>query len=427
MTTTRTSATRAERAAATTAIARQTLDLADIVEVRDLLPWKVSDLSIRPYPDMWSMNPSIHFDGETWRCVLRCTDYAMPGGVSIRGAKANKNYVQSNNALVILDPASWKPAKVHLMKELDEEARVVACASIGFEDMRLFQTERGGLQGIAASLHLDRQLERSALTFAADPRRPRAPGGRNRVIHQAQPAPARSTRPPRPGSGGSRGSHPPEQVLLSFDESYNIVDAKPLRGPWNGAPQKNWVPFDGCTEARFLYSIDGEVVFDIEGPIDRASPKEPSSSSPAGRTTAGVQGGTEIRLLRRPVAVTAGRASRLHYSGIRGGTQLVHVGDAFGSDSAWLGLGHEMRFLRGRKFYWHSIYLVDSTGRMLAKSPPIKLSPKHGIEFAAGLAVDSDGDRAVISFGLDDMHCKLAETRLSALLETLEPVQPKPA
>lgn len=38
---------------------------------------------------------------------------------------------------------------------------------------------------------------------------------------------------------------PPEQVLLSFDENYDIVEAQPIRGDgWSGTPQKNWVPFD---------------------------------------------------------------------------------------------------------------------------------------------------------------------------------------
>ena len=37
----------------------------------ELIPWKVTDISLRPFKDMWSMNPSIHFDGTLWRCVLR--------------------------------------------------------------------------------------------------------------------------------------------------------------------------------------------------------------------------------------------------------------------------------------------------------------------------------------------------------------------
>ena len=40
-------------------------------DAKDLFPWKVTDISIRPYEGFWSMNPSIHYDGALWRCTLR--------------------------------------------------------------------------------------------------------------------------------------------------------------------------------------------------------------------------------------------------------------------------------------------------------------------------------------------------------------------
>lgn len=110
--------------------------------------------------------------------------------------------------------------------------------------------------------------------------------------------------------------------------------------------------------------------------------------------------------------MSSGRSLLPKYEGLRGGTQLVRVGD-----DAWLGLGHEMKFVNGKKFYWHTWYVVDGRGRMIAASDPMKLAA-NGIEFAAGLAVD--GDRAVVSFGVDDMHCFLGETRLSAVMEMLQ-------
>ena len=103
------------------------------------------------------------------------------------------------------------------------------------------------------------------------------------------------------------------------------------------------------------------------------------------------------------------------YEGLRGGTQLVRV-----ADDAWLGIGHEMKFLNNLKFYWHTFYLVDAKGKMKAASAPMKLA-SNGIEFAAGMAID--GDRVVISFGVDDMECKIGETRLSAVMELLRPVE----
>jgi len=71
-----------------------------------------------------------------------------------------------------------------------------------------------------------------------------------------------------------------------------------------------------------------------------------------------------------------------------------------------------MKFVGGKKYYWHVFYLVDARGKMTAASEPLKLVP-NGIEFAAGMAID--GDRVVISFGVDDMECRLGETSLSAL------------
>ena len=57
-------------------------------DAKAVIPWKVTDISIRPYDGFWSMNPSIHFDGQLWRCVLRCCDYAMPDGITIRSKHA---------------------------------------------------------------------------------------------------------------------------------------------------------------------------------------------------------------------------------------------------------------------------------------------------------------------------------------------------
>lgn len=87
---------------------------------------------------------------------------------------------------------------------------------------------------------------------------------------------------------------------------------------------------------------------------------------------------------------------------------------------AWLGIGHEMKWLNNKKFYWHVFYLVNSRGQLTSTSEPLKLA-SNGIEFAAGMGID--GDRVVISFGVDDMECRLGETRLSAVMATLRPMQ----
>jgi len=433
-------------------------------DAQDVIPWKVTDLQIRPYEGFWSFNPSIHFDGQLWRCVLRCCDYAMPDGVTVRSKSARVVGQQTKNAMVILDPQTWRAAQIFKMHENDDTPRQ-PCPHMGYEDMRIFRTDKGGLQGIAASLHLSRRDEDEA-SWTSD------------VIPQHQP---------------------PEQVLLSFDDRYNIISAVPIRGDgWSGTPQKNWAPFDHCAEPRFLYAINRGTLFDDRGKLHgNAARVQPSISAeelppladlgkPAPREgahtasetsgvgtleeatktpapvrhevsvrdesrkkkkdrTANIRGG-DARIVRggrvkldtvtaRPTARPshAARSDRAKasprvddsvrrmgsgrpaYEGLRGGSQLVRV-----AADAWLGIGHEMKFVSGRKYYWHTWYLVDSKGKMTAVSGPMKLAP-GGIEFAAGIAIA--GDRVVVSFGVDDMECFLGETSLSAVLEKLLPIK----
>src|SRR4029077_19065393 len=313
------------------------------------------------------------------------------------------------NAMVIFDPKEWSPIQIFKLHERDDLPRSPT-PHAGYEDMRLFKTDAGGLQGIAASLHLKRGR-------AGD-------GTGHQVLGPFQLGPQ---------------SQPPEQVLLSFDDEYNIVGAEPIRGEgWSGTPQKNWVPFDDCAEPRFLYSIGKGTMFDVGGSVhgDRALVKPSLRSSSAifpARVPAGngpraappepifarrderkskepdpgdrgarsrrpdlrmmVRGG-DVRIVRgkrsispalvsprplpRPVTVSrggsdstrmlgSGRILLPRYEGLRGGTQLVRV-----DDEAWLGIGHEMKFVNGKKYYWHVFYLVDSQGLMRAVSEPMK-------------------------------------------------------
>jgi hypothetical protein len=306
----------------------------------------------------------------------------MLGGSTIRSRKAKSGVTQTKNVMAIFDPSSWKPVELYKMREHDDLPRV-ASGSVGYEDIRIFRTDRSGLQGIAASLHL-RRSDRHA-------------------------------------------SHV-EQVLLSFDEEYNIEDAHPIRGDWNATAHKNWVPFDNCVEPHFLIAIDKGTLFDDHGELRgrdaeaRPSTRPRRSHEPDGRArrraleraqeTEHARSREERRRsgsapLRVDVQVTG-------QEDLRGGTQLVRIGD-----DTWLGIGHSMVLVDKLKVYWHVWYVVDSRGKMKMKSPPMKLAP-NGIEFAAGMGID--GDRVVVSFGVDDGECRLAETKLASVLEILRPV-----
>jgi len=348
--------------------------------IAELIPWKVADISLRPHKGMWSMNPSIHFDGDLWRCTLRCADYAMPDGSTIRSLKAKRGAAQTKNVMVIFDPDTWQPREIYKMRENDLLPRT-PCSSVGFEDLRLFYTLQGGLQGIAASLHLQR---------------------------------AQETR------------HCVEQVIVSFDAEYNIVKASPIRGgSFTNTHQKNWVPFDRVAAPRFLYSIGHGTLFDDRGVAERTLvtpallPPIPHFPSPRARDRAAARA---VKREQERAQETRHRAKPRHEGlvgsssllGLRGGSQLVKI-----AADAWLGIGHEMQLVNKRKCYYHVWYVVDSRGKLTAASTPCKLAP-NGIEFAAGLAVAAD--RLVVSFGVDDMECFLGETRVSAVMELMCPI-----
>jgi len=149
-------------------------------------------------------------------------------------------------------------------------------------------------------------------------------------------------------------------------------------------------------------------MFDANGPI--AGWPEPAPP-PTTQPRASAHGGTEVIMRRKTIVVDAGKSGGRHdYSGLRGGTQVVRIPNLPG---LWLGLGHGMQFNAGKKFYWHMFYMVNDDGVLMGKSEPFKLAPE-GIEFASGLAID--GDRVVISYGIDDMRCRIGETSLAAIV-----------
>lgn len=330
------------------------------------------------------MNPSIHFDGETWRCLLRCADYAMPDGVTIRSHRAEPGEARTKNVMVIFDPEGWKPLEIYKMRERDDLPRA-PCSSVGFEDIRLFQTSRGGLQGIAASLHLQRD---------------------------------------------SVVKHPRvEQVIVSFDAEYNIVAAHPIRGSaWSEVSQKNWSPFDRAIDPRFLYSIGRGTLFDAGGELTTSTPVQSVDSTPVPHAPSdrardrAQERATDREKERSKEERRRPRPENQMYDavtpkldGLRGGSQLVCI-----AEDTWLGIGHEMQLVNKRKLYHHVWYVVDSCGKLKVMSPAMKIVPNRGIEFVAGMAID--GDRVVLSYGIDDMESAIAETSLAAVLELMGPI-----
>lgn len=347
--------------------------------------WDAFNISIRPFEGFWGFNPSVHYDGDTWRCMIRFADYHAPNGV-IHANKARGGKVTTRNVLVELDPTeAWRPIAMVEILEKDGLPRFPASAA-GYEDLRLFRTERDGFCAVATTMQL---------------------------------------------TGDARQ----EVVICHFDDAWQIDRVTPIRGAWSSVPQKNWAPFDGAIGIRLLYSIERGLVFDTKGPIDPAwrelaaivEPPPQQVTQPAMRYNGGVETRHTPRV--RPMARADGIPSNVaqpakhsgwNSPGLRGGSQLMPL-DA----QRWLGIAHEMRWEgnKTRKLYWHVLYTCDQMGRMLERSEPFKLST-CGIEFAAGMAIDDERERLVISYGTEDQDSYIGVAPLDAMLAMLAPITP---
>jgi hypothetical protein len=349
------------------------LTAASFAYASEILPWVTTNVSVSPFgSDWWSFNPSIHHDPRTgrWLCVFRCADYSLPGGVPKLSNASRPGRAETRNVVAAVNPSTWELGALVEIEERDGCPRAAGCASIGYEDMRLFRTERYGLCAIATALQLN-------------------------IEHPNRP----------------------EMIFCQFNDDFAISSATPLRGAWSARPQKNWSPFDGADEPRFLYSIERGVVMGEDGPVD-GSP--PPTQPPAPRTFDMHKRGVEVKVTPRNVYSEQPKyaKAKIGSDDLRGGSQLARIGG-----DLWLGLAHEMTLTQPerRKLYWHTFYACDSAGRLLSRSEPFKLSPDHGIEFAAGLAL---GDRGLvaISYGTDDSESWIARTELSAVLGLLRKV-----
>lgn len=161
-----------------------------------------------PDPAYIACNPSVHFDGVTWRCIVRCINYRLGGHIP--------EEPNTKNVMLELDPdEDWGVVLGgHPMADLTGQPKSGYPIS-GFEDCRLFQWQ-GKLWASATTCHLT--------------------------------------------PDGSR-----EMVLLEIGADYAFVSCKPLRGPWSRYFQKNWIPCPMNGGLRFLYSIDRSLVIGVNG------------------------------------------------------------------------------------------------------------------------------------------------------------------
>jgi hypothetical protein len=296
-----------------------------------------------PYAGFYAFNPSVHWDGERWRCAVRHQNY-RPGCFQVAGGR-----IHTQNTLLELRPGSGGRLEIEAefdMLEVDGLRRYHA-SETGFEDLRLFKTERDGLVAIATTSQLREEREQ-------------------------------------------------EMALLYLDKAYRIAHVEPLRGgSWTRTPQKNWSPFDGAFDMKFVYAIE-ESSF-IERRHGRLELVQPQVRKQPLRTP------RSPRELAKPAGP---------WKGLRGGSQLVKV-----DGGLWLGVGHEMELVGTHKEYWHRFFLWKAgDDRCLAQGPNWKLG-HDGIEFVAGLAYD--GERLCMSFGVDDCEAWLATLDLADVMKPL--------
>ena len=196
----------------------------------------------------WSAsNPSIYFDGDRLRCVVRTVNYKIVNGsyttppddvVREDGPWKGWQIIRTRNFLLDLD-SDFKTTRAVEIADKTGGART-GYPVHGFEDMRLFAW-KGSWWGTA-----------TVCDFTEN---------------------------------GSR-----EIALLQLDDDGAAVLAEPLRGPWSMHAQKNWMPIvDSKNDTvKFIYatSLDGDVgsttIFDLVEADDPGVCQRYAIQSPVG-------------------------------------------------------------------------------------------------------------------------------------------------
>jgi hypothetical protein len=285
-----------------------------------------------PEPPYVANNPSIHFErsdlGPTqaggphhaihsWRCVVRTTNYKIVNGQYLT---PDDNVIYTRNFMLDLDD---QLDVVKATEMIDKTGIPRSAYPVhGFEDCRLFR-HQGKL--VCTSTVCDFDLS-------------------------------------RPQEG------PREIVLAELDADYAIVAATPLRGPWSGLSQKNWMPASG-------------------GDDDQAATLIYAASPDGGRqaTVFGLDG----------AAADHRGATFFGHGRLRGGSQAVRVPEG------WLCIVHDVSWPGGNaRIYLHRFVLLSADFKIVSMTDPFYFERK-GIEFCAGLAYDGK-QQLVASFGVED-------------------------
>ena len=281
-----------------------------------------------PPPGWNPSNPSIHYDrvDDKLRCVVRTTNYKIVNGYYLT---PHDNVIYTRNWMLELT-RDLKTTKA--VEMVDRTAIPRSTYPVhGFEDCRLF---RVGDQLACSATVCDFDLDK-----------------------------------PKEG--------PREIVVMALSSTYEIAQARVVRGSWSHLCQKNWMPFEVNDREEWIYATINDA-----GETARIAPDRPPASLDHGR--------------------------------LRGGSQLVRL-----ADNNWLAVVHDVAFPGGHtRFYLHRFVLFDERAeRVLAMTDPFYFE-KLGIEFCCGLArLD---DQLVASFSVDDSSANFAVFDVEKVLAAMD-------
>jgi len=159
-----------------------------------------------------------------------------------------------------------------------------------------------------------------------------------------------------------------EQALARIDEggaTCSLADWRVLRPEGPQRHEKNWMPRVAGDALQFVYLCDPTRVVDDEA---------------------------------RTVAEAV---PPIQAADFRGGSQLI----AF--DGGWLALVHQARVRGGQRHYRHRFVWFDEELKLRGVSRQFFFATR-GVEFAAGLVWHPDGERLMISYGVDDSQAWIA-------------------
>jgi glycosyltransferase involved in cell wall biosynthesis len=179
-----------------------------------------------------------------------------------------------------------------------------------------------------------------------------------------------------------------EQVLARIDGEppgpYRLCDWRVLRPVWPRQHEKNWMPLVADDRLQFVYSSDPTRVVDERGqPLSETTP---------------------------PIGA----------ENFRGSSQAIHF------DGGWLTIVHEVLWREGRRFYQHRFVWFDRAMRLRRVSRPYVWRNK-GVEYAVGLAWHPDGERIVVSLGIDDAEAWIGAVAASDIRAALQDAAPPTA